>query len=260
MTFAAARVATATVNARGLRKGVRLPVMESFTLQENGGLSTITIDLPAGVVDGDLLIVFEVNDGTRTVAAQHGYTRLWSKVLSPGGTNAATHAFLKIASSEPSSRSWSLSGSDKAAATQYRVSDHDATTPIADFDIDTPDSGGAINIPAVTSDINNCLLFHVLGAGGDGGGSFTPPGAGEIVDANADYGGSTGVEMATAHEAFPSGGGTGISVWTISNASQARTGGHIYIQPIEGNADLLELETTTDNLLLEDSSGTIALE
>jgi len=100
------------------------------------------------------------------------------------------------------------------------------------------------------------LLHFVFMAEASGEHVITPPGGSETVDHNA---GHSGVTHAAAREPFAAGGGTGQRIWTLSH-NENNHGFLIAAAPIEVAPDKLELETTSDNLLFEDSSGVLLLE
>lgn len=261
MTFAAARVAIATVNARGLTKGAAIPTIEATSQNDSGSISSNAIALrPTGTIDGDLIVVLQGNDALRTVTQPGGFTELFNFTRSNATNNHRHTAWWKIASSEPSSWTFTISSPEHWDTFVFRISGHNPTTPIVDVDWTTDITGTTINIPAVTSGITNCLLLHSLMGGGAQAATFVGPGAGEVEDYNLTGDGSGNIMVAVAHETFGAGGGTGISTWTQGSPSESRSGAHIYIQPIAGPESLLELESTTDNLLFEDSSGVIILE
>ncbi len=259
MTFSAARAALATVNFRSLTSGIAIPLIEA-TAQRVGTSSNAIADRPTGTVDGDLLIVLQGNDSIDSVSQSSGFTNLFSFTRSDATRNHRHSAWWKIASSEPATWSFTLAGNEEWDTFVYRISGHDPTTPIIDVDWTTDIIGVNVNIPAVTSEITNCLLIHSLMGGGSTGATFVAPGDNEIEDYNLTGDGGAGIMVACAHEPISSGGGTGIRTWTLNHSGESRSGAHIYVQPVAGQVARLELEGSADHLLFEDSSGVIELE
>lgn len=136
---------------------------QAFAASQN----SIVVPLPAGVVDGDLLItILVVQSGTaRTITTLSGWTLVRSDSVNAGQVVLATYQ--KIASSEPSTYTWSLSGTaDQSAGAAVRVDTFDPTAPI-DTSNGAGTSGGNTNSLVFTDTVtptlaNELILFPIF--------------------------------------------------------------------------------------------------
>lgn len=91
------------------------------------GAQTVSISVPAGVADGDLLLCWAVFGDAITNYAISG----WTQLESPVGTNCRGHLFYRVASSEPSSHSATWTTNAKCTISMVAYAGVDTGTPIA---------------------------------------------------------------------------------------------------------------------------------
>lgn len=110
------------------------------------GVTSLTCNVPTGVVDGDLLIWIIQNNTVNTASTPAGWTLLRTQT----GVSQHLGIFYRVAASEPASYTHAALTSGKWAMTILAFSGVDAATP---FDVTTPafSSGTtALSFPAIT--------------------------------------------------------------------------------------------------------------
>ncbi len=262
MSFSALRTAFGTITRRALRNGVALPVFQSHTHQ-NGGQTNFTITPASGTVDTDLMILHGLarwDDASPGIFENS--TTDWTQIdfhEDPATSNQSIAHYLFYRQFVTGDTTWSFNTpSLDSGFTIMRITGHDPAAPI-----NAAIMGGALSetttiCPGVVTDINNCLMINLFGRSRvlSGSGITFPPGQTVINSTNFNN-----MQQAAGWEDFTVGGGTGTRTWMdTGHASERRNAAMILVAPIEGAASLLEFEATTDNLLLEDSSGVIELE
>lgn len=280
MTFAAARVAHGVIARRALRIGNALPVLESHTHAGIAGVANETSRLivkPTGTAENDLLLCLVSLDGNGSLITftPPADAVPWIELEQGGSPNQLVFAgaWYKVAgAAEPSDYTWTWDQSQSIGMWMGRLSGFDTVNPINARSWRSRDTavGGTTDqdtfIDAITTDITKTLLIHSLMVGGGSGLPSTP-----FISAPPDttqsrndtHGGTQGTGHCIATEPFLGGGGTGNRTWVIDDANvgnRPRINQFIAIAPVEGVASKLELEATTDNILLEDGSGILLLE
>lgn len=97
----------------------------------NGSGSSISINVPSGVQDGDCLVLIISRDSSRTVSSGlTGWTLQGSQTLPGGASVWNTSVYTRVASSEPGSYTINWSGSCYSDASMSAYQGNDATTPI----------------------------------------------------------------------------------------------------------------------------------
>jgi hypothetical protein len=101
----------------------------------NGTAGTsVVVARPAGVVNGDLLLAFVAQAGTATVTAPTGWTLFGSQTT---GGAVSLAVYWKVASSEPSSWTWTLGSSLRNWASVSAYTGVDPAAPINDSSSNT---------------------------------------------------------------------------------------------------------------------------
>lgn len=183
-----------------------------------------TIELPAGVVDGDLmLLVVYLTATSGSITAPGGWTPIYQNSVPASSTSSHASLFYRVANNEPAGYDITHTNG-RCTASITALSGVDGTSPIQDSDV-AVDSAAGLTVPAPSVDPTGDTLlvtFHggrILGNGAVA--SWTPDSAEtERVDqpsgvpaisnsahevATQDVGaGSTGTRTATA-------GGTGVT-------------------------------------------------
>lgn len=144
------------------------PVVESHTSsQVDGGNTTShTVDMPSGVVSGDLLICTFANDGSATVSAT-GWTEI---VSSNEGSVRCTSFYRRSDGTEGASQTFTTSASERSGATVYRISgaEDPATQAPEDGGSSTVNGGGnSINLATCTPTGGAKDYLWIIGFGAD---------------------------------------------------------------------------------------------
>jgi hypothetical protein len=149
-------------------------VMESFTEGKRSTLGTnVAVSKPTNTAQGDLLIAAVSVDGdVRTsLLAPTGWTTIHIGPIGPAaGFGAQTFAvYWKLAGSgEPSSYTYTWTGSKQAYAWVMRFTGHDSTAPIhaSAYQNGLALVGLAIPSPAVTTSVENAMILRLGGFDG----------------------------------------------------------------------------------------------
>jgi hypothetical protein len=177
--------------------------------------TTVTIDRPAGVADGDVLIGQITADNNPDVTSAPAG---WSTVLAPRSASTMARLFVYYhvvtdASTEPATYTWQLSSAQKWNAGLADFQGVDPTTPF-----DTAASGATafgtstIAVPGVTTVTPGALVVGGIGVDSGSATVTQPTGWTEALE-------STGAQVTeTAYQARPTAGATGTATWTLSKA------------------------------------------
>lgn len=138
--------------------------------------SSHVINVPAGVVDGDILIMFmsaPANVSTPAITPPAGWTTLWDTAVS---TAFRTYCAYRIASSEPTSYTWTTSVTTRPAAIMFAVEGSGVAPTASNFTSAT--SSTSFPSPSVSTTSDETLVVALNGSPNTGGTqSFTPDGA-----------------------------------------------------------------------------------
>lgn len=192
-----------------------MAIAERGTATQASALSgaDLTINVPTGVQDGDVMIAFlRCGTAALTMPALTGWTSL--DIFNTAGQNPSGRSYFRIASSEPASYTWATSSLTVATAGSIiAYSGTDATTPINQhgaFNRQASNSAPAAN--SITSTVDGCKILYIVGSPGSMG-TFTPP-AGYT---NESPGTISTIFLADIDQA--SQGATGTATATITSAA-----------------------------------------
>jgi len=273
MTFSAARVAYGTTQRRALEFGAATPVMESFSHVGGSSGTSIILTKPTSTVENDVLVCAIGHDGSTTVTPPSDAVP-WVTAIAHGSVpNGAQSSvwFQKVAgASEPADYTFTLGASESFGAVMWRISGADLVTPIAAGATSTLRANGGTGDNLVCPGIiltrtNVLLLIHANHDNNFATGTLFPPTEDPdfVEDISDLHGGDTGTRHGGGHEPWPTGGGTGIRNWHISDNFphlEERCGHILGVQPPTTTPSFLELEGSSDVLLLEDGAGNLVLE
>ncbi|MER5420321.1 hypothetical protein [Streptosporangium roseum] len=201
------------------------PSVRSHSVGAQGGASsgTLTVNKPAGVVAGDILIA-RASDSGGTLANLGTPTGgdTWQLLTSRDDTGLKSKLFWKVAgSSEPSSYAFSFRTFGFGLVTIVAVQDGSSSTPtVASV---ATGSGTTVNTPGITPPDAASLeiRFAVAGTPEDTSGAWThPAGYTEIGEQSSEA--ETGSD--TAHKQLTSGTATGTLAFTTANTLTTRHG------------------------------------
>lgn len=126
-----------------------------------------TINRPAGVASGDLMVASVITNGNLTATTPTGWTSVRRTMQTDSGTAVTMFVYKRTAgSSEPSSWSSTLSGSTKPCLTQSVAwrNVKDASLQFALENSSTDDSGSSISTPVLNNTSSRCVRMEVFGA------------------------------------------------------------------------------------------------
>lgn len=175
--------------------------------------TTVVVNLPAGVVDGDVLLTFVSGRWVNLTGVPAGWTQLGADVpinTAAGGLAGHLRCYWKVASGEPASYTWTFSNTQTMVAAVVALSGRSAVQPTAIAGAGTGASQQTINAPSVTAAAGDDLVC--CAANGDVT-TFTPPaGMTEREDFNLGTGGGMTETVATLDNVAA--GATGAKTFT----------------------------------------------
>jgi hypothetical protein len=153
------------------------PAYASFAEAKSGGTSTpttvtsITVDKPAGTVDGNLLVAvvtWDADSGPGTVGTvPNGWTQLYLNKYTYSGSEVEVGVWWKIASSEGASYTWGWSTAEAVYAYILRITGNDTSNPINAWGITADGSssyGTSPTCPTVTTTVADTLILRLFGS------------------------------------------------------------------------------------------------
>lgn len=176
------------------------------------------VALPAGTVDGDLLVAVGLVNGANTITAPAGWT------THPNSLGTSNPLWTRVASSEPADYTFVTSGTASSIVQIVRISGYNTATPI-DVATGVAGTGTAYVIPTLTSNGADRLLMQMVSKLNNT--SFTGPGSQtERYDAV-----TTGFTYAGGDEVVGS-GATGTRTWTAASGSNFGVAYMLAVAPI----------------------------
>jgi hypothetical protein len=187
-----------------------LPVVESVATGGNATpTSPLSVPLPSGISSGDLLIVFVSNGSSRTATTPTG----WTLVAGTSNSGGFYRVYQRIADgTEGSTLSVTLSNTANFNSVAFRISGHNATTPVNVSATDNTSNN--VVSPSVTTTVENCLVLRMQGIARDR--TFTVP-TSHTLQGTATTGGLCDISVASIAQSTS--GSTGAATWTVSGGS-----------------------------------------
>lgn len=139
-----------------------IPAYRSHTYAEHGSVQTITVDKPADVVDGDVLLVYVLCASSSRVmnTVPTGWTE---EVAQRANHDYSWGVYSKVASSEPASWDWVMDSSGIVSTVCVAISGASGTIgPVAYTETGSVQST-TVDV-GVTTSVANCLLISFTGA------------------------------------------------------------------------------------------------
>ena len=179
-------------------------------------VSSIDASLPGSIQSGELLILLLSCVNDRGVTTPTGWTSVAS--VADGFSGCRLICYRKAATgSEGASVTITLDGNAAIATTAFRLSGHDATTPVNASGTNSATSGAdtAMTCPSVTTSVDGCLVLRA--AADSGSSSHTDP-ASHTAIAEVKSGTSfDDVCCSSAYATQASAGGTGTAAFVASS-------------------------------------------
>lgn len=169
------------------------PVYVSHTLISNtGGTTTHTIDAPADIVEGNLLLMFLfIHNAGRAVSSRPaGWAAMpWSPL--DGSTEMSMFVEWKIADSGDESATdytWELDAGGGGSQFMVQYSGVNGSNPFNDDDGTNTASGTTHTTPTITTNVNGCLILSAFSLDSSGGNSWSGGGDTERLDVDGSFG------------------------------------------------------------------------
>lgn len=141
-----------------------IPVIQTRSEQkQSANTDTTTITAPAGIVNGDVLVICISTDGNSVFTFPTGFIEI-DQGFAPSDRAALGVAY-KIASGESGNYTvtWT-GGNEQAISEMYRIDGADSGNEIQDpNEVNTGTSATATITPATTTDANDSLVLVVMG-------------------------------------------------------------------------------------------------
>lgn len=184
-----------------------------------GGDNSITLAVPAGVQEGELLVAVGGRNGTGNIATPAG----WTLIRTQTGGALRLNAWAKYASaSEPASYEFAMGGG-ASCGMMVRLSGIHASTYL---DVSAGDAATEINPtpPTVTTTVTNTMVFTAFIQAETLNPTYTPP-AGHVERADLDGDNPTllthDVDLGVSTRVFAAAAATGGFTWTKSGGTPA---------------------------------------
>jgi len=177
-----------------------IPVIEGYT--KNWDLSSenfkVELTKPGGVESGDLLLLIVMNDASSEGNAFVDYKNvgdtpwIYTQDIGDGTRDSHTAIYYRIATGEESATEKVSSNYEEHIGGWYvRISDVDTTTPIDVIGEGELTTTGEIDIPAVSTHVDNCLALFTCAFDGGDGFPFTTSNSGWTKEASGNTGTSS---------------------------------------------------------------------
>jgi len=205
---------------------VQPAAFRSATHAANGdsGSTSITVQKPSGVVNGDTLIaaIAFVGGSTKDISPPLGWKEFRR---SNYGSTLGISLFVKQASSsEPTSWKWNFTNTTLAVGNVLALYNASIDYTTYGFAVTTQGTGTAIDHPSLNAPTVDGMLLTFAAQAVQGSGKTPPAGYTEATD-NAT---NTGRSLESAYKAGPVLGDTGVVV-TTATASGAWIGVHLFV-------------------------------
>jgi PKD repeat protein len=194
-----------------------ISVVGSRESQNAAAVSAVTLQRPAGLSAGDVLVAAFSADGNPTLTAPAGWTQITSLQPTTGVTVAA-YLHVVEAGETATADSWAMSAPEKYGGGMTAYRGVSASHPL---DVDAPSTKlattyvSSVTAPSITTVTNGALLIGGLGADGATSTTTAPTGWTEGYD-------SIGAQMSEqASKPQATAGASGTATWRMSDSRRA---------------------------------------
>lgn len=209
-----------------------IPVYQSFSVQkEPSTTSTTTIDRPAGVVEGNLMIAVVAKEGPYVdPSSSDGWINITTNTVEDRGNYI--DVFYRIATdSEPADYTFTWNRNQQAISFIFRITGADGAVPILISDYNYGISSDP-QCPSVNATEDDCLIFRFFSADEDKiniNSGYPSEHTGIIVDKSSSISGMSSAGAAYEEQASSGSTGTASFSMTASDDYEAIT---VVVQPI----------------------------
>lgn len=178
-----------------------------------GTASAVSVVLPAGATQGDVLVVDIITSGATVSAVPSGWTQITN--VQTGLTARLFSYWHAIGASDPGPWSFTLSASGSYSHICACYSGVDTTTPldVAATTVGSNTAGTSIVVPAVSPTHTNTMLHSGVGEGATNRTITNPTGMTSITEV------TSGRRQEAAWQAIAATGSTGTRTWTFSGTA-----------------------------------------
>lgn len=197
--------------------------------------ASVTVNVPAGTVNGDLLVVQIGWNENATLNNPAGWTQIREDQTGAGGVAALNSRLMyRVAASEPASYTWTFaSGTRRIAGCMVNLTGADTAAPIDSSSGQAQDGTSTANVTAPTVDPVVADGFLLYFGASRSGTTFTPP-TGMTERYDGANGSGVTVEMAT--EQLASGAATGTRTGVLAAATTNGQAGQLVVIKAAGGA------------------------
>jgi hypothetical protein len=221
LTYTVESNSNPTLVAAGPGGGVGIVNFRSVsTVAEPDALGPVTVDKPAGVLAGDLLIATLSAKGSSTLSAPDGdWVLIEGGGVNPVDNTPSFGVWYKIAaSSEPPTYTFSTTGTGPRFLALLRYDGHDPAAPINASSISDSPGSAVVTAPAVATTVDGCKILRVFGADRNESPYTVPAGHTERYNGGAANGtGGAGADMDQ-----PNAGSTGTTDFVMASSEEWR--------------------------------------
>lgn len=199
------------------------------------GVGSVTVNVPAGTVNGDLLVVQVAWNENATLNNPAGWTQIREDQTGIGGVAALNSRLMyRIAASEPASYTWTFaSGTRRIAGCMVNLTGADTSAPIDSSSGQASDGPSTTDVVAPTVDpvVSDGFLLYFGSCRQST--TFTPPAG---MTERYDGANGSGVTVEMASEQLASGAATGTRTGVMAGATTNGQAGQLVVIKAAGGA------------------------
>ncbi len=198
--------------------------VSATTANPNANASTITVNVPASIQAGDLLVATLVTADNSLTFTQPAGWALVSGATNPASTTAIGGMTQMVAykfatAAEPASYTWTISSSTKSTAAIVAYREVDRSSPFNGFAVTIAAAASAtVSAPSVTTSVPNSVVLRLLGIDSGGGGTISAP-TGTTSRATISLQANPGTTVQVADATQATAGASGIASGTASTSA-----------------------------------------
>ncbi|HEV8656755.1 MAG TPA: hypothetical protein VGR85_14705, partial [Candidatus Limnocylindria bacterium] len=194
--------------------------------------TSITIDKPAGVVDGDVMVAsIGMNSASTTITPQDAGWTFVSRALNGAGSSVAV--YVQVASGEPANYTWDVSATQFIIGAISAYSGVDTTTPVDTSGILATGGANPTTASITTAQAAEMIVVSFFAWTSGSASTWTPPsGMAERVEA-ATTSGFYSYELADAVQ--PLAGATGAKPATATPSTGSGASHILALRPVAGS-------------------------
>jgi hypothetical protein len=200
------------------------------TATDSGSSSPLTVSVPSGTSNGDLLLLVVGADLNASETSEYTVHENWTELLAKTRSHASNagcnlQVWYKTASSEPASYDVGLDHGNLTGASIIRIDGHDSGDPFSVSQITAYDDSTEGKVPSVTTDRDDCLIVAICQWDQSKTLNSVPSGWSEVLHIDV-----SGLDQHVIQKDLASQGATGVGQYDLSSDSP-HVGATIAVQP-----------------------------